>query len=183
MKERHTVLMNGATWAAIARDPRHEAGWQNVDVVIDDDVETSVILHRPAPLKTPSNFQWVRTGVTRDVFLVGSLAFKLPKLTYGWKCFLQGLLANMQERQFAATGWPEFCPIRFSIPGGWLVVMSRARPLTAAELATAPIEMKPFAHGAVPWLTLDADYIIPVECKEDSFGVFEGRIVAVDYGN
>jgi hypothetical protein len=39
----------------------------------------------------------------------------------------------MQERAFAEERWPELCPLRFSLPGGFLVVMPRARPLTYAE--------------------------------------------------
>ncbi len=48
----------------------------------------------------------VTTGVTRTVFLCGRLAFKLPCMRYGWRLFLQGLLANMQEREFSRTRWP-----------------------------------------------------------------------------
>jgi hypothetical protein len=82
----------------------------------------------------------------------------------------------MQERQFARCGWPELCPVLFSLPGGWLVVMRRAQVLTDSE-----------------WLQLDEaalmelinrdDYILPVELKSDSFGWLDGRLVAVDYGN
>ncbi len=60
---------------------------------------------------------WNRLGVTREVLLVGGFAVKLPKLTYGWKMFLCGLLANMQEREFASLRWPELCPVLFAVPG------------------------------------------------------------------
>jgi hypothetical protein len=46
---------------------------------------------------------------------------------------LYGLLAKMQERAFSKTGWPELCPVKFYIPGGFLVVMPYARPLTFEE--------------------------------------------------
>jgi hypothetical protein len=39
----------------------------------------------------------------------------------------------MQEKSFAAEGWPELCSVRFFIPDGFLVVMPRARPLTDAQ--------------------------------------------------
>lgn len=116
---------------------------------------------------------WNRDGVTREVLLVGSWAVKLPKLTYGWRLFLQGLLANMQERQFAAAKWPELCPVIWGLPGGWLLVMRRAEPMTDAE-----------------WTKFDPerfcdrrDYRVPAEHKRDSFGKLNGRIVVVDYGN
>jgi uncharacterized protein YbdZ (MbtH family) len=78
----------------------------------------------------------------------------------------------MQERDFSRTGWPELCPVRFSIPGGWFVVMDRARPLDDAEWCDFEPEL--FAEHS--------EYTIPVEPKRDSFGVLAGRVVAVDYG-
>lgn len=116
---------------------------------------------------------WDRNGVTREVLLVGDYAIKIPKLIYGWRYFLQGLMANMQELDFSKTGWPELCPIVFAIPGGWLTVMRRARVMTEAE-----------------WLKFDADrfcnngaHIIPAEPKHDSFGWLHGKVVAIDYGS
>ena len=105
-------------------------------------------------------------GATRIVLLVGGYAVKLPRLNT-WRTFLNGLLANMQEREFSLTGWPELCPVLFSFPGGWLVVMRRARPLTYCEFEA--VDMRGFGG-------------IPVEGKRDSFGWLDGRIVAVDYG-
>ena len=125
------------------------------------------------PLMTITGAEWNRQGITREVFLTRRYAIKIPKLIYGWHKFLCGLLANMQERTFAAAGWPELCPIVFSLPGGWLLVMMRADLLTDAE-----------------WEVFDADafcncpdYMIPAENKRDSFGKLDGRIVAIDYGN
>lgn len=119
----------------------------------------------------------VSTGVSREVLLVGRWAAKVPKLRYGWRAFLHGLLANMQEAQWgemaAHEGDDHFCPVVWALPGGWLVVQRRARPLTYAE-----------------WMALDVDdflergtYAIPAERKQDSFGILDGRVVAVDFGN
>jgi hypothetical protein len=49
-----------------------------------------------------------------------------PTRLLSWKHFLYGLLANMQEAQFSKTSWPELCPVLWSLPGGFLVVMPRA---------------------------------------------------------
>lgn len=124
-------------------------------------------------IQTITGAEWNRQGITREVILIGRYAIKIPKLIYGWQKFLCGLLANMQEAQFAATRWPELCPVVFSIPGGWLIVMRRAEMLNDAEWA----EFDPvaFVNGS--------DYIVPAETKRDSFGMLDGRIVAVDYGN
>lgn len=77
----------------------------------------------------------------------------------------------MQEHEFSATGWPELCPVLFSVPGGWLLVMRRAKPLSDAEWCSVHPE----------WGYRE-EYVVPVEMKRDSFGVLDGRIVAIDYG-
>ena len=154
-----------------------------------------------------------RFGAFRTVFITRRYVFKLPgrwrwdDRGWWWEFLLRGLLSNMQEREFAQEDWPELCPVRFSIPGGFLVVMPRARPLTSAEWAS--IDYRAFvtrgdgyveenfdnlAHGwrqGEPGQPLDSlvggdaeppSGLVPVEYKRDSFGVLEGRIVAVDYG-
>lgn len=118
--------------------------------------------------------EWCRDGITRDVFLISKYAIKIPKLTYGWGSFLQGLLANMQEVRFAASGWPELCPILFALPGGLCVVMPRTEPLD--EMGDWK-DFNPIAFCQTE------DYVIPCEYKWDSFGKLDGRIVAIDYGN
>lgn len=112
----------------------------------------------------------IRKGATRLVIISKRRAYKLP-LLHSWKHFLTGLLANMQERLFSQAGWPELCPVLFSLPGGWLVVMPRVdvcRP-----------------HDVLDFETLcdRGDYVLPVEHKNDSFGWLDGRLVAIDYGS
>jgi hypothetical protein len=129
--------------------------------------------------------QWNRTGVTREVFLIGAYAIKIPSLR-SWRMFLHGLLCNMQERLWSGAG-PEFCPVTFALPGGWLLVMRRARELTDEEWAA--FDPQGYEHalagarGVTPWLDQLADYIVPAEIKQDSFGWLNGRIVAIDYGS
>jgi len=112
-----------------------------------------------------------KKGATRYVFLWFSWAIKIPSF-HSWKHFLWGLLANMQEREFSATGWPELCPIEFSIPGGWLVIMPRATPLFDHEWESVRAD----------WAER-GDYTVPVEMKQDSFGILDGKLVVVDYGS
>lgn len=112
-------------------------------------------------------------GATRTVVLVGRWAVKVPSCRGGWRNFLIGLLANMQERTFSATGWPELCPVVFSLPGGWIVVMPRCEPV--GELTDEVYQR----------MTKHADYEVPAENKDDSFGWLGGeggRLVAIDYG-
>ncbi len=113
----------------------------------------------------------IKRGATRTVILVCGYAVKVPRL-HSWRAFLNGLLANMTEREFAATGWPELCPVRFSLPGGWLIVMDRAFPLTDEQWASFDPEA----------FCCREKYAVPAEMKRSSFGLMSGRIVAVDYG-
>lgn len=133
---------------------------------------------------------WKRNGVTREVLLTGRYAIKLPKLTGGWSFFLRGLLANMQERRCGAARWPELCPVVFSSPGGWILVMRRTEPLTEEgwkqfrrELIGDQALATDARRGFIkPWNDASAGYVVPVDLKRDSFGLLDGFIVAVDYG-
>jgi len=125
---------------------------------------------RPAGVAVDRGVRCLR-GATRVVILAGSYAVKVPRPTT-WRTFLNGLLSNMQEREFSRTSWPELCPVLFSLPGGWLVVMPRCQPLTCYEYND--FDTREFIARS--------DGVIPVEEKPDSFGWLEGRIVAVDYG-
>ena len=120
----------------------------------------------------------VRDGITRTVLLIGRYAVKVPCLRYSgqrWKGFLRGLMANMQERMLGELQWPELCPVVFAVPGGFLLVMRRARMMTGAEWST-------FRVGFYDFITKPDGAVIPVEDKPDSFGWLDGRVVAVDYG-
>ncbi len=111
-------------------------------------------------------------GATRMVIVTRRWAIKLPHPTE-WRLFLQGLLANMQERQFSKAGWRELCPVVFSIPGGWFLVMPRAEMLTDEEWDAFDVE----AFCDQP------NYHVPAEAKRSSFGKIAGHIVVIDYGN
>lgn len=78
----------------------------------------------------------------------------------------------MQECRFSKAGWPELCPVLWYIPGGFLTVMPRAKPLTIEEWENLQVLGWP-GNG---------EYVIPVENKKDSFGTLNGKIVTVDYG-
>jgi hypothetical protein len=114
----------------------------------------------------------VKQGATRYVLLTKWYAIKIPRLSE-WRLCLQGLLANMQETLWwKGMKHEKLCPVLFSIPGGFLIVMPRATPLSRTEYVA--LDFDDFAD--------QEDFVIPVEDKQDSFGILQGRIVAVDYG-
>ena len=104
----------------------------------------------------------VRQGATRLVILTKNYAFKFPNPMHSWNNFLCGLLGNIQEITFSKCKdfKEQLCPITFYIPGGWLVIMPRCYPANYV-----PEKVLPF-----------------VENKMDSFGIYNDRVVAVDYG-
>jgi hypothetical protein len=79
----------------------------------------------------------------------------------------------MQEAAFSRSGWPELCPVIFSLPGGFLNVMKRAEPMTSEQFDEEALKK---------WVDRDG-HTIPVEIKVDSFGYIDGELVAIDYGN
>lgn len=118
-------------------------------------------------------------GVTRTVILTKRYAIKLPCLVYGWKFFLYGFLANMQERAWAGSD-ERLCPIRYADPLGFFVVMPRCEPLTDTEFIREVAEDWPRIIDD----ETDQHFVreLPVEMKTCSFGRLYGKIVAVDYG-
>jgi len=82
----------------------------------------------------------------------------------------------MQERDLWKCGdWRELlCPIVFAVPGGWLNVMSRAVPLTDVQAE---------AFDPLAILEQNDALAIPAEPKASSFGMLDGRLVIVDYGD
>ena len=114
----------------------------------------------------------IKYGTTRTVFLVYKYAIKIPSCVE-WRLFLLGLLANMQESIFSKTKWPELCPVIFSLPLGLCVIMERAKEISRQQFFN--LDYNKFIH--------QNGYVVPVEHKLDSFGILEGEIVAVDYGN
>ncbi len=114
----------------------------------------------------------IRSGTTRHAFLIGRYAIKTPHVCNGWELFLCGLLGNIQERKFSGSD-PVFCPIVFSIWGGFICVMKRATPMTGEQFDAQVTDEFLNSHSIT----------IPCEIKPSSFGTLDGRIVCVDYGS
>ena len=115
----------------------------------------------------------IKRGSTRWVIITEKYCFKIPSL-HSYKNFLYGLLANMQESEFSSVSYfrPYLCPVVFSLPLGFLVVMPT-------------IEILEWDKTCVGYLYLYShrkDFTIPAECKPDSWGRLNGKLVAVDYG-
>lgn len=108
-----------------------------------------------------------RTGITRTVVLVGTIAIKFPTLRYGYQKFLEGLLANLQER-FWWREWPNdrLCPVLLASRWGFWLVMPFVEDIEEHEMPPR----REFTD-------------LPLDYKADNFGrMDDGRIVLRDYG-
>jgi hypothetical protein len=83
----------------------------------------------------------------------------------------------MQESKWNKLKDERLCPIVFYLPGGWLTVMIKCRELTRKEFLTFDRNI------FYPYPEDISRFNIPVEDKEDSFGWYRNKIVAVDYGS
>src|ERR1051326_2954660 len=120
-------------------------------------------------------------GVTRTVVLTRRFAIKVPTLVYGWRMFLYGLLANMQECAWSGAD-ERLCPVRFALPGGLLIIMPRCEALTDEEFIANVIPKWGQVADEETGMPLPYSVNLPVEVKSCSFGRLKGKIVAVDYG-
>lgn len=109
-------------------------------------------------------------GYNRMVILSRTRAYKFPNPS-SWRSFLFGLLNNMNEAR--RSGRPGLCPVLWSIPGGWLVVMPRAQVLRDYE------ELRWHKQSLLLQPILAHTHI---ELKPCSWGWLDGKLVAVDYG-
>lgn len=119
-----------------------------------------------------------RYGSTRNVFLIGRWAIKWPRF-HSWENFLRGLLGNMQEARVNGYCKPfsmqqeGIAKVTFYVPGGFLIIMQRARLMTDAEWAAFDYE-KFVSRG---------EYVLAAEHKHDSWGIINDEVVAIDYGD
>jgi len=138
----------------------------------------------------------VMYGCTRIVILTKKYAIKIPQFKFQWNHFLLGLLANIQEAHFSKVrNEDRVCPVLFHVWGGFLLVMPKCVKITRDEFFKLdsrrfwPIQegdhWKYTEKSFFPGEYVDNDniYNIPVENKEDSFGWYKNRIVAIDYGS
>lgn len=116
----------------------------------------------------------IRHGCSRRVLLFCGLAFKFAKGRYGRLC-------NEQERGIWArnkdhpTRGPRLCPVLFCSPNGRLLIMPVAKPVSpdfSARVLDVEGDWWDYMPGDDSW---------PCEPKSADWGVYQGRIVAVDY--
>ena len=92
---------------------------------------------------------------------------KFPSLE-SWYYFLFGLIHNLDEKKWAKFNHLYnniFCPIFFTAPLGLFSIMPYCNQISDVDFQQ---------------LLLDYESL-PIEKKQDSFGYYKNKIVAVDY--
>lgn len=118
-------------------------------------------------------------GGSRLVFLTEKYAIKIPRLD-SWRLFLYGLLGNIHEHQWRIGVGPEvqkfLCPIIHYTPGGFLSIMPRCKQYDDL-----------YEQFKQTFQTEDEETARLLSCivedKDDSVGVYNQQIVAIDYGS
>lgn len=122
----------------------------------------------------------VHNGTTRTVFLIGKYAVKIPVLN-SWRGFLKGLLANCNERNIWHLCPNYFIPVLWSLPGGWLVCMPRART-TTKEGPWYYCFMADLFHGDNDDITEALTARRYCEPFYKNIGWYKGKPICIDYG-
>lgn len=118
-----------------------------------------------------------QTGITRIVIELKSVVIKIPNFAYSWEHFLNGLLANIHERDvFNYSQRNELlCPIVFVSWGGWLLIMKRADvERHEKERTKDTIDNSIFYEK---WISSG----FGGDDKPDNYGYYENRLVKIDY--
>ena len=124
-------------------------------------------------------------GRTRMVILTARYAVKIPQLKK-YKNFLLGMLSNMQEVAMSKSHDERLCPVKTYLPFGLLLIMPKC-DIVSEDIFESMDKSKFWPNESEdyhPKNTCErAMQNVPVENKPDSFGYFDNRIVAIDYGS
>lgn len=119
-------------------------------------------------------------GCTRFVFVFSRFVVKVPNPRYSWRNFIQGLLANMGERDTYRWNSGDYesgnshllCPVLWASWGGWVLVMQRANPCQFTDENGNEIDYS-------KWIVAG----FGGDDKPDNYGTLpDGRLVKLDYG-
>jgi hypothetical protein len=112
-------------------------------------------------------------GCTRVVFVFRNVVVKIPK-PWIWNHFLHGIISNINENRTWKWNSGKYergysyllCPVLWCSLGGWILVMKRADTSVPVGRFECVEHVDQF----------------PGDDTESNYGVFEGRLVKIDYG-
>jgi hypothetical protein len=118
----------------------------------------------------------MKKGSTRCVWLVGKYAIKVPRLCT-WRNFLNGLLANMTEREFDCIAPELHAKVYYADRLGLLLIMQRADYIR-------PCFMNYSVRSSADAFFRECDARgLPCEHKYSDIGFINGKPVLIDFGS
>lgn len=120
-------------------------------------------------------------STTRWVIPVGSCVIKLPSLR-SWRQFLQGMLANLQEREFSKmdkAAWPRelLARVKYCDFLGLCLVMERA------DCVLPDCPHPSILQQVAEFFALCEEHGLPVDPRPGNIGMFDGEFRLIDYGS
>ena len=118
----------------------------------------------------------IHKGSTRVCVCVGKIAIKFPRM-YSWRSFLNGLLANMTEREFDCIAPTLHAKVHYADRFGVLLIMERADYVL-------PSAVSDIVRAALDSLIKECESKgLPVEHKYNNIGRFGGTFKVIDFGS
>lgn len=117
----------------------------------------------------------MKNGATRCVWLIGRYAIKFPRLC-SWRCFLNGLIANMTEREFNCIAPDLHAKVLYADKFGFMLVMERAEYML-------PSDLNRYERPHIDELFDRCEKAgLPIERKYEDVGKFLDACKVVDFG-
>jgi hypothetical protein len=111
----------------------------------------------------------LKYGLTRTVLLIGKYAIKFPRIRWGWKFFLMGFVANLQEKEtyerFKDFYNIKLCPVLFGFAGIILIMRRVDKHVESFE------EIEEYIKNNNTSIDLNFE----------NFGYIDNELVLVDY--
>ena len=125
--------------------------------------------------KIPDLMQ-IRNGSTRTVFLTRNYAVKIPTLLFTglWN---RGRIANLHERRLSGIH-KDLCPVVWGDPFGLILVMPKVGEISSSIDWLDMRQSFEFRYKNDPM----CDFLLR-DFKPSNWGVLNGRLVKIDYGN
>ena len=120
----------------------------------------------------------VKSGATRRVLKFTNFVVKLPSVR-SYRLFLNGLLANLQEREFSKIGRNDLAKVFFCDVLGLFLVMERAEDVN--YLGFTWEEVKDFVKRK--YADDEMGEFMLSDNKAENWGYVKGILKKIDYGS
>lgn len=120
----------------------------------------------------------IKKGATRTVFVFNKFVIKIPNFQE-YKLFLNGLLANLQEKSFSKMNRIDLAKVKYCNKFGFILIMEKAQ-----ELDVKNIDWLRFKERLEDkYKNDDMKEFMLSDSKPSNWGYINNKLVKIDYGN